>query len=199
MSDRHQELEYKFKADHVPVQAFQALMLSSLPNKSENITPFDDVFYKRGAVCVRHRQRGELTFKARKSQDSIHDRVEINLRFTPETTKEDVHEFLLATGYEKLFSLRKLLAHVHLFKFEDYDVETTIYEVGRVDTWGISGVRQFIEVELKNRNLEPDECVGVLDGWKYWLQDNFGVGEPLNQSLLEIYSDLMSPSTNYKI
>ncbi len=199
MQDRHSELEYKFKADHVPVQLFQSLMTSSLPDEHEIIKPFDDVFYKRGAVIVRHRQRGELTFKARKEADSIRDRVEINLKFSPETTKEDVNAFLMATGYERLFSLRKLLAQVFHFRFEHCDVEAVIYEVGRVDNWGVSGVRRFIEVELKNKTMRPEEAVSILDSWKEWFQAQLGVGDPLNKSLLEIYSDLMSPSTNYRI
>jgi adenylate cyclase class IV len=196
MSDRYTELEYKFKADHVPVAHFVNVMQSSLPDGYENLT-FDDVYWKRGAICVRHRllKGGELTVKARKSQDSIKDRVEINLAFSPETTQEDVEAFLLATGYERLFTLRKLIAHV----FHYGDVEVAIYEVGRVDNWGISGVRQFIEIEVKTRSFSKEEASGVLDIWKFWFQREFCLSEPINQSLLEIYTSLSSPSTNYRI
>jgi hypothetical protein len=200
MNERHSELEFKFKADHVPVAFFKNMMHTSLPDDYENLT-FDDVYWKRGAVCVRHRllKGGEMTVKARKSQDSIKDRVEINLGFAPKTTQEDVEAFLAATGYERLFTLRKLIAHVFHFKFHDCDIEAAIYEVGRVDKWGISGVRQFIEIELKNRTFSEEEASGVLDAWKVWFQQQLGLAEPLNESLLEIYTNLSSPSTNYRI
>ncbi len=201
MSNRHTELEYKFNADHVPTQLFVSLMENSLPDDRRANLTFDDVYWKRGAMCVRHRLRnaGELTVKERRSQDSLRERLEINLHFDGgSTNQEDVEAFLAATGYERLFTLRKLMCHVFIFTFHSGEVEASIYEVGRVDNWGISGVRRFIEVEVQGNGWTDDECAEVLDYWKEWLQRRLGCAEPLNESLLEIYT-ATSPSTNYRI
>lgn len=197
---RHTELEVKFDASRVDLARFRSLMMETNPHSFECVQ-HDDVFWKRGANIVRHRQKGpgagELTVKQRRSEDSLLDRLEINLRFSPKVEMGDVSAFLVATGYEQLFTLRK--RHVDVFEFtrSSFAIEAALYYVGRVDEHGISGERAFLELEIKPG---PDMDVALakswLDTWSKWLQQHLDVGEPLNLSLFEYYSQLRSPSVN---
>lgn len=209
MDQRHTELEYKFEADHVHSGIFVPEMMGDRPNLYEQKKTFDDVYYKCGEHVVRHRHArgGELTVKERKSQDSIMDRVEVNLCFSPKTNQEDVEAFLKLTGYERMFAVRKHYVHIFEFHREDYEVEVCLYSVSRVDEWGESNYRKFVEVEIKRNpgsDYEDYRIKGALESWRKYLQSKFKLGEPLNESLLEIYSKLETPTnlalgTNYRI
>jgi hypothetical protein len=202
---RHTELELKFAADHLDGLEFRQFMLKAGPSGFEHFQ-HDDIFWQRGANIVRHRVKGEgageLTSKSRKSEDSLVDRVEINLRFSPKVTVADVETFLGATGYERLFTLRKSYVDVFDFEREGYKMEAALYTVGRVDEWGTSGDKSFLEFEIKpGDDMDKETALEILSVWGGWATVNLDVGNPLNLSLFEQFSKLISPSvgTNYKI
>jgi len=202
---RHTELEVKFAADHVDWSEFREKMAGSNPCSFESFA-HDDVFYKRGDNIVRHRIKGdgagEMTVKHRKSEDSLLDRVEINLRFSTKVTTEDVDAFLLATGYERLFTLRKVMVDVFDFRRDNFKIEAAMYDVARVDTYGLSGQRRFLELEIKpGPDMSQDSAKEMLGHWSNWAIYHLELSAPLNLSLFENYSKLVSPSvtTNYRI
>ena len=123
--DRHYELEFKFLADHVDPGAFKSWCMSLGPTRF-NSAAFPDVYWRRGDNVVRHRLlwggAGELTVKRRKSADSITDRQEIDLRFSPETTPQDVSAFLLAAGWALEFTLQKHFSYPFWFKHGDASI-----------------------------------------------------------------------------
>ena len=202
---RHTELEVKFDAEHVDWSWFREKMAGSNPCSFESFA-HDDRFWKRGANVVRHRLKdegaGELTVKQRKSGDSLLDRLEINLTFSSRVTNGDVEAFLAATGYERLFTLRKTMVDVFDFKRDKFKVEAALYSVGRQDLYGISGERRFLELEIKpGPEMNQDAAKKMLGHWSAWAQKEFALDPPLNLSLFEYYSTLKSPSvdTNYRI
>lgn len=202
------ELEYKFNAEAVSSRTFCEEIMDERPTSYENRPTFDDNFYQRGDSVVRHRlaRGGELTVKERKSEFSILDRVEVNLRFSEDTDQEDVEAFLKMTGYKKLFTLRK--GYVHIFEFlrAAYEIEVCMYSVHLLrPEWNNGGqyYKKFIEVEIKRTpgsDFDDDQLKGVLKTWRQLLQGRFALGSPLNESLLETYTKLVADTgTNYRI
>jgi hypothetical protein len=199
---RHTELEIKFAADDVGRLFFRKIMMEANPTSFEHFS-HDDTFWQAGEQVVRHRVRegvrNELTSKTRRSADSTTARTEINLNFDDYTTVEDVESFLTATGYKRLFTLRKDYVDVFDFERADCDVEVVFYSVGRTDRSG--GKRDFIEVEVHphEHTILNVAALDVLDYWSRWIQKSLNVSAPLNLSLFEHFSAQTLYSTNFKI
>ena len=206
MDPKHTELEYKFDAEHVDRKEFRRLMVDTNAVRFEHFK-HDDVFWKRGEQVLRHRIKGpgagELTVKKRTSEESLLERAEINLKFEPNVTIHDVKAFLLATGYEQLFGLHKSYVDVFDFERPGFKLEFALYTVGRVDDWGISGVRSFLELEIKpGKEMGQEEAKLYLSYWASWARGLLDLEEPLNISLFEYYSKMAMPAvdaTHYRI
>lgn len=188
------ELEYKFEANHVERERFLKIMKDLAPDRFES-PKVRDTYWKipksdRGNV-LRHREvenaYHELTVKERKSQDSLRERIEVNLNFLSQTTPKVVQEFLETSGYVKVVVLDKPECDVFVFKEVDCEVEVCLYTTGRAAPDGtLWDVRQFLEVEV--RDPETLQATDKLDTWKQFVQEVFHVGEPVNQSLFETYN-----------
>lgn len=196
MPNLHTEIEYKFSADSVDVCQFLDWAWSRSPVFYETDS-CPDVYYVRGKDSVRHRwsnhTAGELTVKRRTSKGSLTEREEIDLFFdTGKTSIHDVNCFLLATGWERLFTLFKSNVHVFAFEIEEgVRLFLSIYSVEKYSEkkQSYSDVYQFIEVEVeKGSSLDSKASKKALDTWKRDLKASFKLAGPLNASLFEIFS-----------
>lgn len=203
MEEKYTELEYKFAADHVTKGLFRAMMIDKNPLRFEH-TEHDDVFWQRGDTIVRHRIKdvGELTLKERTRDDSIVDRMEINLKLAGSSS--DAQAFLKAAGFRQLFCLYKDYIDIFDFERSDFKIEVALYSVARLnDTYASFGKRTFLEIEIKpGRDMSKEMAKEVLGEWADWARAQFALGPPLNFSLFEYYSQLAPPNANgtcYKI
>lgn len=204
MISQHNEIEAKLLADGVQVPDFLEKM-NALPfvKDYQRIEGPDD-YYECGEAVVRHRlylRDGghELTVKRRKSAASTRDREEIDLAFAAKTSREDVEAFLGATGYAKAFRLHKV---AHVFWVSPTPNITLSYAL--YDVWHGQGalaldkpsqvrahgpVRRFVEVEAeKGSAVSPETGKRYVREAVLWLRETFGLGEPVNESLWEIFS-----------
>lgn len=198
---RHTELEVKFAADDVGRAFFRKILMEVGPTDFEHFE-HDDTFWQCGENVVRHRIRPgirhELTSKTRRSSNSTTSRTEINLSFDEFTNEEDVESFLSATGYKRLFTLRKDYVDLFCFDRPDCDVEVVLYSVFRTDLSG--GKRDFIEVEIHpHHDTSEIKTAETLEFWSRWIQRTLPVSAPLNISLFEHFSAQTVYATNYKI
>jgi len=191
ISDQN-EIEAKLAADHVNIEAFKKWMFTN-----RNIEKFveitsPDTYYEQGDRAVR--QRGddddahhELTIKLRKNENSTRDRVEIYLKFSPDTSAFNVRCFLEAAGFKRVFTLTKT-AHIFWVRHSDnFKMSYVIYDVWKVG--GLDKPRRFIEVEAeKGSNVTVETAKRRVREAVRELRDMFALGEPLNDSLYEIYS-----------
>jgi adenylate cyclase class IV len=195
MISEHDEIEAKLAADHVPVPEFRRWMTAEagLERYLHIIGP--DRYYESGPNVVRHREdrqdgRHELTVKRRKSDGSTRDRLEVDLHFGKKTKPKDVDVFLKATGFTHVFTLTKE-AHIFWVKVtENLTVTYVIYDVWREGSDSKKlDTKRFIEVEAeKGSDVTADTAKRHVRALVKSLQEQFRLGEPLNDSLYEIYS-----------
>ena len=185
----HEELEIKFKADGVDFKSFNTYLNNNFNKIKKRHVTCPDVYYIKDKDVVRHRyseDAGELTIKQRKSSESTLDRLEIDLKFHKDVTKENVEAFLVALGFKVKFILNKDSYIYHIIRRES-GIESVLayYTVGTND----NDIKSFIEVEIeKSNNINKAEAFKELKWWNKELKFNVGVGTPLNESLYEIYS-----------
>jgi adenylate cyclase class IV len=189
---QHDEIEAKLSADNVDMMAFVNVM-KSRPDleRYKYVSRSPDDYYENGTAVVRHRGKDgshELTVKRRKSNSSTRDREEIDLHFSPTTAHESVSAFLRATGYVKAFTLTKE-AHIFWVKpTPNITLSFVIYDVWKQAEGG--NARRFIEVEAeKGSNVTAETGKRYVREAVRQLQESFKhLGEPLNESLYEIFS-----------
>lgn len=187
MINQDNEIEAKIAADNVDLANFMVWCEQQKPHRYKFVNS-PDYYYGQNGNVVRHRVNSqdshELTVKKRKSGSSTRDRLEIDLKFAETTKADDVTSFLLATGFNLEFSLRKE-AHIYWFTEGKTHLSVVIYDVfceGFPD-------RRFIEVEAeKGSDVTVEHAKKRVNAWVKDFQDCFHVGDPLNDSLYEIYS-----------
>jgi hypothetical protein len=197
VAETFSEIEVKYNGGGVSLDSFLDWCLARRPVRYERIQG-PDVYYEQGDNVVRHRHQagvgGEITVKKRKGARSITDRLEINLRFEAGTSIDAVDAFLRATGWTPAFKLAK---DAHIFWFESGQEKATvvIYQVARetLDEGGqprLTDCKRFVEVEIESSsNLSERGKKDALRRWRTLLIEAFPeLGEPLNDSLYEIYS-----------
>jgi adenylate cyclase class IV len=189
--DRHSEVEIKFQADDVALTSYHRLV-RDMDIRSFKVIEGTDTFFtfpdKDG--FLRHR-RGQgwrgLTFKRRKSEDSIVDRVEIDVEIGDSVTDKDVEALVKAMGGTKQFSIKKI-SHIYRVASEigkvEHEATLALYDVfvnGKVD-------QRFLEVEIERDNdCDPEEARVALDKWRKLINNELKVVGPINKSLYEIY------------
>lgn len=192
MISEHDEIEAKLAADNVSIADFQKYMAEFAGLEKYVRITSPDRYYECGPNVVRVRgrdganDRPELTVKRRKSEGSTRDRLEVDLHFDDKTKIKDIVAFLGATGYTHSFTIEKE-SHIYWVKLSDNLMATfVIYDVWLQD----EGKRaRFIEVEAeKGSNVTAETGKRHVREQVKALQARFGVGEPLNESLYEIYS-----------
>lgn len=194
MLSEHDEIECKFDATDVSVTAFRGYCMKELEvERFLHVVEHPDDYYKNAeGHVVRHRidppeQRHELTVKKRKSASSTRDRHEIDLHFAAKTGTKDVGAFLETIGFTKHMTIVK---DAHIFWTQltpSLKATFVIYDAWRADK--PNDDRRFIEIEAeKGSDVTPDTAKRHINAWVKALQEQFGLGEPLNDSLWEIFS-----------
>lgn len=155
-----------------------------------------DYYYESGENVLRHRvdrvDHHELTVKCRKSTTSTRDRLEVDLHFAPKTTPADVQKLLGAIGFKKVINLVKD-ARIYWVQFtKSLAVTFVLYDswLTYEDGTEIPGTtKRFIEIEAeKGSNVSHDTAKRYIRNLVEQLREKFKLGEPLNESLWEIYS-----------
>jgi adenylate cyclase class IV len=188
MIHEHNEIERKLDATGVDIDAFRRWCSDRLPEKYVFVNS-PDYYYNQNGNVIRHRVNSEtnheLTVKKRKSDKNTFDRLEIDLKFAPSTTAKDVEAFIKAVGFTLEFKLRK---EAYIFWFQEGNTHLTVvvYDVfceGHKD-------RRFIEVEAeKGSAVSIDHAKKRVNAWVKEIKEKFNLaGEPLNDSLYEIYT-----------
>ncbi len=193
MISQHDEIEAKLDAKDVDLKTFLGWAFK-LPNieRSEHCPSTPDDYYERDGAVVRHRGndlKHELTVKRRKSAASTRDREEIDLKFSYDTDHESVGAFLRATGYTLAFRLVK--NNIHIFWVKPTPNITLVYCIYDVWNEDEKGSRRFIEVEAeKGSNVTPETGKRYVREAVAEMQKAFKpyLGEPINESLYEIFS-----------
>lgn len=197
--DRHSEVEVKFSADKVTNEAYHKLVhdfeLTRCAVKKYVAVRGTDTFYKIHDSVLRYRTDGGpgcLTYKARKSDESIVDRVEIDLPFSDEVQPRDVHKTMQYLKAKKLFSIEKLSLIYHtegIVKNQEYEATLALYDVmaeGQPN-------RRFLEVEVERHNkISPDDAKLALVAWRRVIQKELDVGPLMNEGLFQIYSQIFN-------
>jgi hypothetical protein len=198
MISEHDEIEAKLSADGVELDGFRDFVQSHRFSKYEEVIG-PDTYYESGDVVVRHRQdlrtgQHELTVKRRKSAKSTRDREEIDLKFSERTSTKDVAAFLKATGFTPVFMLVKI-AHIYWLESDGVPMTVVFYDVWQQEPGSEplravqAGAKRFVEVEAeKGSDALKRDAKAVVDTWVKRFQTVLGLGEPLNESLYEIYS-----------
>jgi len=183
-----QELEYKFKAEHISLQQFTALMeLIGYENDLEASSW--DVYYnspqlKNVVGRLRLGGKPELTIKRNTVEGNNWNRVEIDIPLDPSKEKELeplATEFFGELGFEKNFKIFKTCfiywnEHVNFVYYVVRDEE--MKEVGR-----------YIEVEVnKDKVNDLSDPFAVLDkNVKHLESIGLNPKTRLKRSLFEIY------------
>lgn len=204
--NRHSEVEAKFDASKVSLKQYHDFVSSrsgefintqSVRMDSYKAVRGKDTYYDLNGSKLRYREGdmagGELTYKQRKSDKSIADRVEINLPFSPKVSPTDVHAMMNMLGGTEVFSIQKTsyIYHVSgqmptdLPGNTNYQATLALYDVTDED----GKTRRFLEVEIEACS-ECNEEVGrkALDRWIRIVKNGLEVEGPMNQSLYELYS-----------
>lgn len=187
-TSRHSELERKFAAEEVTQLGFLVWCEKHHYIRHKD-TKFPDVYYRRGSSVIRHRQSGgagELTVKQRKSATDTTDRVEIDLRFDRQTTQADVTAFVAATGWEKELTLEKHFSEVYWFNHGGAEIAVSLYEV---EDLASKKTCRMLEVEVEKESpINDATALNLLNLWCSVLAEDLHLGDPLHDSLYEIFS-----------
>ena len=202
----HSEVEAKFDASKVSLKQYHDFISGQsgefINTKVVRIDSYKavsgkDTYYDLNGSKLRYREGdmagGELTYKQRKSDKSIADRVEINLPFSSKVSPNDVHTMISYLGGKEVFNIHKTsyIYHVTGQLSADnvgdprYIAVIALYDVTDED----DKTRRFLEVEIEASSPCTVE-VGrkALDRWIRIVKNGLEVEGPLNESLFEIYS-----------
>lgn len=191
------EIEYKFDASNVQLDELAIWAMEHKAVRYLKVTAPDHYYHREGSDhVVRHRMSGgagELTVKTRKSKDSTVERQEIDLQFADSITGEQVHDFLIATGWQREITIHKC---AHIWWFDAMTELGCPISLALYDAWIYSETtcendaqRRLLEIEVEKGVDIPDVyAMKTLDFYKDLLRIKFPLGEPLNLSLYEMYS-----------
>ena len=206
MSDpQHSELEAKYDANGLTLEKFESFVgaRSEMYPQTRKITVVGtDIYYEHRRDVVRQRigeDHHELTVKVRKSKKQIQDRHEVDLTIAAKSRPVDAQQFLKLIGFKDVLSLVKT-SYIYFFRRAPSIIDTTrpekdqyvdfdvaIYDV-TLSPPGLHPVRRFLEVEIHKESpltqAQREEELLLLKESLYLLN----IGEPLNESLYEIYS-----------
>lgn len=198
--DPHSELELKYYYTGVYSalmyqEFFHALVPKATKFEQFKIVCGTDTYFSipnsKNAVRFRKDMDGklELTYKERKTDKSIVDRVEINIPLSKENlTENSVHVFLKFLGCKKEFTLHKKSYIYHLID-DKCVVVLALYDV-RMNKSREN--KTFIEIEIDSKSkCSKKMALKTLKKWGKIIQNNFPSvdGAPINKSLYEIYKE----------
>ena len=193
--NRHSEVEVKFGAAGVSVAGYHRFIrdtkLTNCAVQDYKVVSGSDTYYRLGAGVIRYRSDGGggvLTFKERKSNGSIMDRVEIDLPFAESVQPRDVVSVLKHLKAEKLFKIDKV-SYIYrtrgIIRGQMYEATAALYDVKTAS----GAVDRYLEVEVERDNkCSPKLAVLALEEWVSAIKSALTVTGPLNKSLFEIYT-----------
>lgn len=204
--DKHSEVEAKFDAQKITLKQYHDFMAGlsgeKVTTKAVVIDAYKavsgkDTYYDLNGSKLRYREGdmpgGELTYKQRKSDKSIADRVEINLPFSGKVEPNDVHTMIGYLGGKEVFNIEKTSYIYHVrgqMGVEEGSSKQYVAVLALYDVTDEEGkTRRFLEVEIESSS-ECSEEVGrkALDRWVRIVKNGLEVEGPINESLFEIYS-----------
>lgn len=203
--DKHSEVEAKFDAQKLSLKQYHDFLAGlsgeNVNSKAVRIDAYKavkgkDTYYDLNGSKLRYREGdmagGELTYKQRKSDKSIADRVEINLPFSGKVEPNDVHTMIGYLGGKEVFSIEKTSYIYHVTgqmvaeePDSQYIAVLALYDV--TDEEGKT--RRFLEVEIEASSpCSEEQGRKALDRWVRIVKNGLEVEGPINESLFEIYS-----------
>lgn len=205
---KHEEIERKLAADDVDRLSFCQFVWSRAPAVERFLhVAGPDYYHKNADRVVRHRvgklnDRHELTIKLRTSESSTLSRREINLGFDRDTAPFDVQAFLDTAGFKRAMTIVKDADIFWVRPSDKITLTVVIYDAWRQEEERVTptngtpytravrvGQRRFIEVEAEaGSEVTVETAKRHVADWVKALREQFGLGEPLNESLWEIYS-----------
>jgi hypothetical protein len=190
------ELELKFDASKISIEDFKEFCYGLNPDSSKTVSG-PDSYWTIGDAIWRHRADSrELTQKRRKSGVSSQDRLEMDLIYDSSMSPQFIDNFLALSGFKLEFALTKTAYISYVYK-SGHKFSIVVYDVNKVGENGkLVEPRRFIEIEIdKKAAVTADRAKVLLREWKQELQKAFKeLGEPLNESLWEIYSGKLYPT-----
>jgi len=196
MISLHQEIEAKLEANPVDPADFIKWVFSKpitgAIKSYKFVTGPDHYFENEAGYVVRHRDAqteglSELTTKRRKSDTTTRDRLEVDLQCVAGTNPNDVHAFFNALGFKAAFTLVKEAYIIYANITPNLEMSFVIYDVWRDDAPDTR--RRFIEIEAsKGSTVTPETAKRHVNYQVKELREKFGLNEPLNDSLYELYS-----------
>lgn len=187
---RHQELEFKYRADEVSLQAFIALIGNPGLKRRLDISSWDTYYTNADGNFIRCRHSAtspELTIKRKNNNTNNWDRVEVDLKLAPvtdgtnsEEMSYDVDRFCDLLGYQKDFKIYK-----SCFIFWHENVNYVYYIVYDED---MQEQGRFVEVEVtKTEYYESDPQTMLLTAEQHLAQIGLSPRKRLKKSLFEMY------------
>ena len=167
--NKHSELEVKFGANYVFLNDFERAVKAAPGTVVEfkKVVGGHDWYYNNAqGNVVRHRvgkncEKNELTVKARKSAESITNRVEIDLGFDEATKPVDVTTFLYTAGWSLEFFLVKD-SYIYTVECRDFKYTAVVYDVGyNKSPEALS--RRFFEVEIEKDHALSEEIARRIE------------------------------------
>lgn len=200
--DPHSEMEVKFRAQTLDFSAFVAFVAKrGAAVRSYKRVEGQDTYWQRGANVVRHRCDGNqkssvLTVKGRKSTESIVDRHEVDLPLAQSVRSRDVVRFLEMTGWQPQFTIEKVSYIFHVDGYH-HAVCLALYDVWPPNQpEHDAGTERFLEIEVeKDSQCSPEQAGRVLAEWTQAVRCELHLGEPLNESLYEMYGPRPEPES----
>jgi hypothetical protein len=202
--ERYSEIEAKFSAESV--EPHQLLAFASEIKSDSVLKPYGyeisgaiivkgyDVYYGQGKSVLRVRCDGEgdkaticITTKTRKSKADLLDRNEVDVWLRKDTRPEDIETFLDRTGWKALFTINKYYTVFHL---KSSSGPGNIICLALYDTHdgNPENKKRFLEVEVERDSVcTSAQGRAILKKWISSVRARFGLGEPSNQSLFELY------------
>lgn len=191
MIHKHTELEIKLDASGITPEQFLPWAFAKVPEAYLKVSG-PDYFYRQGDNIVRVRvppnEPMQLTVKKRRSQQSIKDRLEVELEVRKNSTFEDVDVFLTSLGFEKDLYLEK---QAYIFWYKNGKQEMVVsYYVAKCN----NETKAFIECEVeKESEITLDTGKRYLKKWTDDINSSFNTElQPLNKSLYEYFKDRSS-------
>jgi len=146
------EIETKYSADKIKMEAFEALVEPMKPTKKMMVSSYDDYFINKDGDFVRYRytdDRGELTIKKKTTDKNNNERIEINVPTTGDNLPT-VGAFLDYLGYKHNFGIYKTC------KIYWLDNMVVVYYV--VYDKDLKEQRRFIEIEADESHCWESEA-----------------------------------------
>lgn len=142
---KHKEVEFKYRADHIPLTHFEALCKALDSTNNFNVSGYDHFFSHsehQDRFC-RLRvgpDRNELTFKRQTTNKNNYIRTEHNILLNPQVRQEQVEALVEEFGYEYNASIFK---SAWIFKFAKHVCSYyTVYNAN------LKELGRFIEIEM---------------------------------------------------